>query len=70
MVEYVCYLLLAVACFLGYVPIDVGSADGVIDLAMEVAQLIIYCVYLVMVIDNSYRLIVSYSMLVHNVLPP
>ena len=37
---------------------------------MEVAQLIIYCVYLVMVIDNSYRLIVSYSMLVHNVLPP
>ena len=37
MVEYVCNLFLAVACFLGYIPIDVGSADGVIDLAIKVA---------------------------------
>ena len=37
MVEYVRYLLLAVASLFSYEPIYVGSADGVIDLAIEVA---------------------------------
>ena len=37
MVENVGDLLLAVACSLGNEPVDIGSADGVIDLAIEVA---------------------------------
>lgn len=37
MVEYVRYLLLAVASSLADEPIYVGSADGVIDLAIEAA---------------------------------
>jgi hypothetical protein len=37
MVKYIGYLFLAVACSLGNEPVDIGSADGVIDLAIEVA---------------------------------